>query len=63
MKVDGYDVEISVEHVTEPGEGWEGSRLVASCNSLEELTRVLNDPNNQPPLYWQWKIEFQDYLG
>lgn len=62
MIVDGHHVEISVEHVTEPAEGGKGSRFLASCGSLEDLTKILNDSKNKPPLYWEWKIEFQDIL-
>lgn len=60
IKVNGYDVVISVEHITEPGEGWQGSEFVAECHSLEEVSRVINDPKNQPDQYWLWKIDFQD---
>ncbi|MOA68403.1 hypothetical protein D3C78_1960120 [compost metagenome] len=60
IKVNNIDCVISVEHVTEPGEGWKGSKFIAECLSMKELTSVLNDPKNQPEMYWVWKIDFQD---
>lgn len=53
ITANGVEVSISVSHVTEPGEGWKGSKLIAECSSLEELNKVINDPRLQPELYWQ----------
>lgn len=60
IKVNGYPVIISVSHVTEPGEGWKGTTLVAVCYSMVELNEVLNLPKNQPEPYWQWRVDFED---
>lgn len=58
--VNGVSVVISLEHVTEPGEGWQASTFIAECGSMNEVNIILNDPKKQPPPYWQWKIDFQD---
>ena len=58
--VNGHSCVISVSHVTEPGEGWQGSILIAECKNMKELNTIINDHRNKPDLYWQWKVEFQD---
>ncbi len=63
IEYNGHPVVIHVSHVTELGEGYKGSRYVATCSSMEELNLILNDPKNKPDQYWQWQISFQDYYG
>lgn len=62
MIVNNCPVVISVEHVTIPEDGFGGSTLIAVCSTLEEVNTVLNDPAKQPPILWQWKVDFQDDL-
>lgn len=59
--VNGVPVVMSLSIVTEPGEGWKGSRLLATCNSMQELTDAINDALNEGvPDFWQLEVDFQD---
>lgn len=62
IKVNGQPCVISVSHVTEPGEGWQGSILIAECKNMKEVNSIINNFKNKPDPYWQWKIEFQDKI-
>jgi hypothetical protein len=57
----GEPVVMSLHLVTEPGEGWKGSRLLATCNTMQELTTAINDALNEGvPDFWQLEVDFQD---
>lgn len=56
----GHPVVFSLSYVTEPGEGWKGSYLVGSYDTLEELNAALPRAILDCPVYWELKIDFQD---
>lgn len=59
--VNGVPVVMSLHLVTEQGEGLKGSRLLASCNTMQELTDAINDAINEGvPDFWQLEVDFQD---
>lgn len=60
MVLNGHAVVLSVHYVTEPGEGWKGSRFVGEYANLEELNKALPDIIQDKPDYWNIEINFQD---
>lgn len=51
-------VVFSLELVTEPGEGWRGSRLIGVFDTIQELNKAINAI--EVPLYWELKVDLQD---
>lgn len=63
MIVDGYPVVFSVELVTEPGEGWKGSRFIGGpFRTLDEVNCCINEHREKVPVGWMLKVDFQDDL-
>jgi len=63
ITVNGYPVVISVGHTIygmDTFQGVLGTRFVAECHSLEEVSEVINNPDNTPEVGWYWDIQFQD---
>lgn len=59
--VDGQPALFALEIVTEPGEGWMGSRLIGEYDTLQDLTKAINAV--EVPMYWELKITFVDLGG
>jgi len=54
----GHPVIFSLRVVTEPGEGWKGSRFIGSYDNLKDLNRAI--AMTDVPLYWVLEIDFED---
>lgn len=62
LTYNGYPVVFELSMVTEPGEGWKGSRQLAVCKTVEELTAAINDHMDEVPDFWLLEVQLQDDL-
>lgn len=60
--VNGVNVVMSLELVTEPGEGWIGSQYLGEAyRTTEELNKAINNAIAEGiPVGWMLKVDFQD---
>lgn len=58
VKCNGYPVIFTLELVTEPEDGFTGSRYCGAYPTLQELNKAINAI--EVPLHWMLKIDFQE---
>lgn len=58
LTYNGYPVVFELSMVTEPGEGWKGSRQLAVCKTVEELSAAI--AKAEVPEYWQLEVKLQE---
>lgn len=54
----GVEVVFTLSVVTEPGEGWRGSRYIGSYDNLTNLNNAIN--STEVPLYWELQVDLND---